>query len=168
MDQLLKHRTDTAVASEPGEAASVAPAHIEGILIGLLVGLTEQGLPLVAYPGNPETAGAQAKTTKQLDAEDIGKEVALMFEGGDPGRPIVIGRLYHRIEHSSAETEPVPNKVVVDGERLLLQADKEIELKCGKASIILTRAGKVILRGTYLLNRSSGVNRIKGGSVQIN
>ena len=37
-----------------------------------------------------------------------------------------------------------------------------------KASITLTSAGKILLRGAYILNRSSGVNRIKGGSVQIN
>ena len=32
----------------------------------------------------------------------------------------------------------------------------------------LTRAGKILIRGAYLLARSSGVNRIQGGSVQIN
>ena len=55
-----------------------------------------------------------------------------------------------------------------DDEKLILTAEKEIVLRCGLASITLTRAGKVILRGAYLLSRSSGVNRIKGGSVQIN
>ena len=40
-------------------------------------------------------------------------------------------------------------------------------LRCGKASITLTKAGKVLIEGTYLLNRSSGVNRIKGGSAPI-
>ena len=35
-------------------------------------------------------------------------------------------------------------------------------------NIMLTRAGKVLIRGAYLLSRSSGANRIKGGSVQIN
>jgi hypothetical protein len=49
-----------------------------------------------------------------------------------------------------------------------VQAAEELVLRCGDASITLTRAGKIILRGTYLLSRSSGVNRIKGGSVQIN
>jgi hypothetical protein len=53
-------------------------------------------------------------------------------------------------------------------ERLELTAEKEIVLRVGDASITLTRAGKIILRGTYVLSRSSGVNRIKGGSVQIN
>lgn len=55
-----------------------------------------------------------------------------------------------------------------DGERLVLKAEREIVLQCGKASITLTRAGKVIIRGAYVLSRSSGVNRIVGGSVQIN
>ena len=41
-------------------------------------------------------------------------------------------------------------------------------LRCGKASITLTREGKVLIKGAYLSSRSSGVNRIKGGSVQIN
>jgi hypothetical protein len=59
-------------------------------------------------------------------------------------------------------------KIEVDGERIVFRADRELVLRCGEASITLTRAGKVIIRGTYLLSRSSGVNRIKGGSVQIN
>jgi hypothetical protein len=41
-------------------------------------------------------------------------------------------------------------------------------LKCGNASITLTKAGKILVEGTYVSNRSSGVMRIKGGSVQIN
>jgi hypothetical protein len=58
-------------------------------------------------------------------------------------------------------------RIDVDGEQLIFSADKEIVLKCGKVSITLTRAGKIILGGTYLSGCSSGVNRIKGGSVQI-
>jgi hypothetical protein len=41
-------------------------------------------------------------------------------------------------------------------------------LRCGQASVTLTKAGKVLIRGTYVSSRSSGVNRIKGGSVQLN
>jgi hypothetical protein len=54
------------------------------------------------------------------------------------------------------------------GREVVLTAENEIVLRCGEASITLTRAGKILLRGSYLLSRSSGVNRIKGGSVQIN
>jgi hypothetical protein len=58
--------------------------------------------------------------------------------------------------------------ITIDGKTLTFDADEQIVLRCGKASITLTKAGKIIIRGAYLLNRSSGVNRIKGGSVQIN
>ena len=44
----------------------------------------------------------------------------------------------------------------------------QIVLRCGEASITLTRAGKVLIRGAYVLSRSSGTNRIQGGSVEIN
>ena len=56
----------------------------------------------------------------------------------------------------------------IDGDRLTLSAEREIVLKCGKSSITLTRAGKVILKGAYVSTHSTGVNRLKGGSVQIN
>jgi hypothetical protein len=56
----------------------------------------------------------------------------------------------------------------LDGERVVLSAEREISLKCGEASITLTAAGKILIRGTYVLTRSSGANRIKGATVEIN
>ena len=49
-----------------------------------------------------------------------------------------------------------------------LTAQREIVLRCGKASITLTRAGKVLIRGEYIFSRSTGVNKLKGGSIQLN
>lgn len=97
-----------------------------------------------------------------------------MFEGSDPQKPIIVGLLQQpqpaRAPAASAEVSPGASPITakIDGEQLVLSADKEIVLRCGKASLTLTRAGKVLIRGAYLLSRSSGVNRIKGGSVQIN
>jgi hypothetical protein len=58
--------------------------------------------------------------------------------------------------------------ISVDGKRIVIEGQHEIVLKCGDASITLTKAGKILIRGKYLSNRSSGVNRIMGGSVQVN
>jgi hypothetical protein len=58
--------------------------------------------------------------------------------------------------------------IKVDGKRITIEGEDEVVLKCGDASITLTKAGKVLIRGKYLLNRSDGVNRIMGGSVQVN
>jgi hypothetical protein len=61
------------------------------------------------------------------------------------------------------------NEVLSNGEEeLVLTASKQITIRCGESSITLTAAGKIILRGKYIVSRSSGVQRIKGGAVQIN
>ncbi|TQV76393.1 hypothetical protein FLL45_00040 [Aliikangiella marina] len=72
-------------------------------------------------------------------------------------------------EPQKAETvESEVSTALVDGNRVVLEGKDEIVLKCGEASITLTKSGKILIRGKYLLNRSSGVNRIMGGSVQVN
>jgi hypothetical protein len=134
---------------------------IDGVVIGRLAGLSDSGKPLVDHALNTRNKPLSARTTVTLDKNKVGREVALMFEDGDPRKPIIMGLI-----HQPEDLQPVVAEV--DGERKTLTARKEIVLRCGKASITLTRAGKIIIRGTYLLNRSSGVNRIKGGSVQIN
>ncbi len=45
---------------------------------------------------------------------------------------------------------------------MLVSAKDELVLRCGKASITLTRAGKVLIQGSYVSSRSTGVNRVKG------
>ena len=139
---------------------------LDGVVIGVLMSFTEAGLPLVAFPGNQSEAGIAAHSTTRFTSDDIGCQVALLFEGGDPQRPIVIGHIQHPQEIVQPEQQSI--SAVLDDERLEFKAGKEIVLSCGKASITLTKAGKIILRGAYVLSRSSGVNKIKGGSVHIN
>jgi Domain of unknown function (DUF6484) len=147
---------------------------LNGVVIGTLVGLNDSGTPLIDFPSNPTGSDVQARCTVALSAKDVGRKVALMFEGGDSRKPIVMGLIQHPDKNQSdflgiISNEPQkPLEVQVDGERLVLTAKHEIVLCCGKASITLTRAGKVLIHGEYLLSRSTGVNRIKGGSVQIN
>jgi hypothetical protein len=121
----------------------------------------------VAYAG---AAGPRpALTTVALAAEPPGREVVLLFLDGDPARPVVLGVV--QPPHVPGAEAPAPAaraEAQVDGERVEFVARREIVLRCGEASITLTRAGKVLIQGTYLLSRSTGVNRVKGGSVQIN
>jgi hypothetical protein len=139
------------------EVTLPAAERLEGVMIGRLTGFSTDGRPLVSMP---ERVGSRlARATVALTDADLGRELALLFEDGDPERPLIIGRVL-------AAAPAV--EVVRDGQRLELEAEREIVLRCGKASITLTRAGKVLLRGTYVLSRSSGVNKIKGGSVQLN
>lgn len=58
--------------------------------------------------------------------------------------------------------------VKVDGKKILIEGQEEVVLKCGESSITLTKAGKIVIRGKYLLSRAAGINRILGGAVQVN
>lgn len=69
---------------------------------------------------------------------------------------------------SADALEKDENVVRVDGKKVIIEGQEEIVFTCGQASITLTKAGKILIRGKYLLSRSSGVNRIQGGSVQVN
>lgn len=144
---------------------SIKTKRIDGVVIGLLIGFNEKGQPLVAYPGNTEETAVIARTTANIGDEGLGKEVALLFENGDSSRPLIIGLIHHPGRQFNAESSIAAH---LDGEKIILSAEKDITLKCGKASITLTRAGKILIRGAYLVSHSSGVNRIRGGTVHIN
>jgi hypothetical protein len=55
----------------------------------------------------------------------------------------------------------------VDG-RLVVVADREVELRCGRATIVLAPDGTIRIKGTNLLSSASALNRIRGASVKIN
>jgi hypothetical protein len=141
---------------------------IDGVVVGTLVGFRDNGMtPLVTYPGQPGTAAVAARTTIDLHGPHIGRDAVLMFEAGDPIRPIIVGCVRQPSDRSLPE---LPGRVEVDadGERLIVTANQGLVLRCGKASITLSREGKVVVRGTHVVSHASGLNRIKGGSVQLN
>jgi hypothetical protein len=156
---------ETLEAIPEASQTDASGTRLDGVVIGVLAGFDDAGRPLVAFPGNAIQTGCPARASALLSREDVGRQVALLFEQGDPSRPLIIGRIRQPEELRKPEQTVTAE---VDGERIEFRASQEIVLRCGKASITLTRAGKILIRGAYVLSRSSGANRIKGGSVQIN
>jgi hypothetical protein len=151
------------MAVETIETTEKGRSRFSGASRGILVALTESFEPLIDFPGNSGSLALGAYSTVALSKEDVGKEVVLLFEDGDPSRPIVVGLL-----QPTGRSEKQRAEIIVDGGRTTLSAEHEIVLRCGDASITLTRAGKVLIRGTYVVSRSSGVNMIKGAIVHVN
>lgn len=164
------------------------------VVIGSLTGLSERGYPLVSFSILGQTIGSvEATTTLSLTAREIGRQAALLFIESDINKPVVIGLIHSPLDmllesyrdtgidlEVARETdnddvlndaeEPLHafEDVTIDGKKVHIEAQEEIVFKCGDSSITMTRAGKITIRGKYILNRSSGVNRILGGSVQVN
>ena len=130
-----------------------------GVAVGKLVGWSPDGALFVNVDG--QDVPYPARSVVELGPDRVGSEVVIAFEGGEISRPIVLGTIVSGVATSVKTLES-------DGERVLVTADVELELRCGKACIRLTRDGHVSIRGTDLLSRSSGSNRIKGGSIRLN
>ncbi|MDH5258920.1 MAG: hypothetical protein OEX07_12975 [Gammaproteobacteria bacterium] len=112
----------------------------------------------ITHPSDHNKVLQLHQATIEIRPEFNAKKVLVVFDNGNINKPVVTGVI------NSVSSKNIKDKK----ENIVFEADKEIVLKCGKSSITLTRAGKVLIRGAYLLSRSSGANRIKGGSVHLN
>lgn len=172
----------TVFQSEATQTVStIAPGEI---IIGSLVGINAQGQPLVDFPESPASQPLPAMSTLGLTRQHIGRQVALLFANGNPQNPVIMGLIYSPLQDLMTAYELTPAAVTdqestpqdmsldknltVNDKRLVIEGKEEIVLKCGEASITLTKSGKILIRGKYVLTRSEGVNRIMGGSVQVN
>jgi hypothetical protein len=144
-----------------------APDKIDGVRVGTLIGFIQGDQPLVTYDAPTGVRALIARTAENLQPDHIGQRVVLVFENGDPEAPIVTGRLRSASELTTGERLP-QIEADADGHRLTVTVREQLVLRCGKASITLTAAGKILIHGEYVSARSSGAMRIRGGSVQIN
>jgi hypothetical protein len=155
-------------AQTESRGAGVARAVQSAVVIGKYRGRNAEGEPLVESVADPTGAAVAARAAISLAAGDVGRDVVLVFEDGDATRPIVLGVVQPVQRERTRAVTMEATEVRVDGERVTIEAEKEVVIRCGEASITLTRAGKVLIRGKYVLSRSSGSNRIKGASIDIN
>lgn len=162
LERLLQSHLNSAAAIPAG-----SPRPDPATLVGKVAEVSLEG-PLVDFAENPSPKPILARHTCPVGPGDAGREAVLFFEKNDFSKPIILGLLQPPATVDPAPGFAGPLSISVDGEQITFSARNEIVLRCGKASITLTRAGKVLIRGAYLLSRSSGANRIKGGSVQIN
>jgi hypothetical protein len=140
----------------------------QGVMVGELLAITDDThAPMVRCAALHGELAVVARSTVDLHGAHVGQQVLLAFEAGDAARPIVVGVL-RAPGVWPLETTPAQVEVDADGQRMVVSAKEQLVLRCGRASITLTKAGKVLIEGSYVSSRSVGVNRIMGGSVQLN
>ncbi|RWP60254.1 DUF6484 domain-containing protein [Mesorhizobium sp.] len=135
---------------------------IDGVVIGIFLGFDDAASPLVVFPGNPEETALPARSLAALTSDMVGSEVALLFQEGDAMKPLIVGRI---VEPARKTATP---QVVRDGERVRIIGEERIELRCGKATILMEKDGRITIRGTFVTSQASAANRIRGGSIDLN
>lgn len=131
---------------------------IPGVSVGTVAGVDEHGLPVVATAAGEVAAAAVLWTPEPPRWVDCtGLRVAFVPLDGDEAKPLVLGLL-----------DAPPKPVAKMPETLRVESRRELVIECGKSKIALRADGRIEIRGGHLISRSSGPNKIKGGSVHIN
>ena len=150
-------------------------ARMTGATVGAIVAF-EHGEVRVTFAGTPKPVAA--RILAPLDDATLNRaareraEAVLLFEEGDPSRPLLIGLLRSAaplLDALLAGPLPAEEKVArVDGTRVAIEGKDEVVLQCGKASLTLRRDGRVVLRGVNVVTQADQVHKIRGGKVQVN
>ena len=149
----------TATESSPKNMSTPEPARTASVIAATLLGFAADGGIRVLLPG--DQVGVPALSAINLSDDDVGRSVMLAFGLRCGDLPVITGL-------RGSEPSGLAIRTKVDGDRVVIRASREIELRCGDSSIVLTRTGKVLIRGSFVLTHSRGMNRIRGASVHIN
>jgi hypothetical protein len=126
---------------------------------GLLVDIGNDGIPIVDFDGN-QLGPVAARTT--IPSANRGDTVLLIFDQGDPARPIIIGTVRDTFEKT------LPQRLKFAAKEILIEGAEEISLRSGDSSLTLRKDGKTVMKGKDVVSRAARTNRIKGATVKIN
>lgn len=152
-----------AARSKPTEHAAAAVvtrlfSGVPGVVVGEVVEHARDGSIMINYPANQH--GPLPARTLVHDVY-AGARVLLAFESGLPTLPIVLGVLH---EKATAQNGTVHLKA----DRIVLEANEQLVLRCGEAGLEAGRNGNVHLTGKDVVSRATRTNKVRGATVLIN
>lgn len=158
---------------QPHGATAPQATKAEGIAIGTLVNVSADGSLIQVEIPSLGLGPLPAVSMVALGLQHIGQSLALGFEGANAHRPVVLGLMMQAATAQPATERPDDAthravQVTQNGRRVVVEAQTELELRCGEAVILLSEDGSIQIRGAYVTTHASASNRIRGGSVQIN
>lgn len=126
-----------------GFGASLELGHVDAV--------SEDGRILLR---TAEDGTAEAQTVVPVGSRDVGRRVAYARLGGSAGSVLIVGFL----QMPTAAAPPAQ----------VIEAEAQLVLRCGPASITLFADGRVEIRGVQILSRAEGAQRLQGASIQLN
>lgn len=142
-------------------------------VVGSVQEINASGIPLICIEERgPELLeaelGISASDVELLKTLPV--KAVIVCSSNVSSRPIITSLV--RTQLSRGELDVINARsgqdVSVDGRVVRISGKEEMLFECGKSSILLRRDGKVVIKGTQLLSRASGSNKLKGSSVNIN
>jgi hypothetical protein len=163
LDELLERGATPANEDNPASGS---------MLIGHLSGIDDSGRMLFRPEGETESIrvaiGVAASDGALVRAARLQQRAVVQRISERPERYLLTGLVRERIASETRDADPGKLEVSLDGETVALSATHRIELRCGKASLTLTKDGRVVLKGAHVVSRSTGPNKVKGASIALN
>lgn len=131
---------------------------LTGVMVLEILDSGAHGEPVIRLPGEEENRSVRVAWMKDEPdwAACLGLRAVIALPEG--GEPILLGLL-----------DPPPPAIRTDvPEKVHIEGQEEIVIQCGKSKIAMRADGRIEIRGGHLISRSSGPNKIKGGSVHLN
>ena len=139
---------------------------------GRLDGLDSEGRVLFRPDGVadpvPVVIGLEVGDGALVKAARTGRRALVLAPADDDGPAVLVALLRERVSARARDAVPGELEVRMDGETLVLRAEHEIELRCGKSRLKLRADGRVMLNGAHIVSASTGPHRIKGATIALN
>ena len=124
-------------------------------------------LTLVKFP---HVRGLLMRNREETHAgkEDVDKACAIQLIQGDLSRPLIMGIIQTPTFVESNKLKVSEVSVKRNGKKVLIQADDELVLQCGKSCIVMTAEGTLYIRALYIDSHDHATQRLRGGSILVN
>lgn len=144
------------------------------LVVAKITSVSPEGAVYVSVDGFADAvqvSSAVGLSPETTEADVSGKEVLVLVRQTNPFSGTIVGFLRESLwERTVAEGRlPAENLGIrADGRKVVVSAEEEITLVCGKSSLLLRQDGTIVLKGIRLVSRASESNKIRGASVHIN
>ena len=155
-------RTNPAVPAHPATEA----------VLGHLAGIDADGRVLFRPEGSdvavPVAIALEIGDGTLVKAARNGRAAMALRTTDSQPRWVLTGLVRERVAAKARAAGPGELEVKVDGETVRIEAQRSIELSCGKSSLVLRADGRVVLSGVYVVTKSNGPLKIKGATIALN
>jgi hypothetical protein len=161
---------ETLLAGAP--SAGESPGTALQALSGHLAGIDADGRVLFRAEGAAEAVpvgiAMEISDGALVRAARSGRRAFVLRTADARPRWLLTGLVRERVSAKARDAGPGQLEVKVDGETVRLEAQQQIELSCGKSSLLLRADGRVVLSGVYVVTKSNGPLKIKGATIALN
>jgi len=161
---------DALIDAQPTSDRAASP--VVGAVLGHLAGIDAEGrvlfladgagTALAVAIGLPVADGVVARAART-------RQRALAVRANESADDwVLVGLVRDRIPARLRRAGPGDVEIRVDGDKLVFEAERSIELRCGDASLTLRKDGRIVLSGDYVVSESRGPNKIRGATISLN